>query len=112
MSFIVSIRNKTIISNMTNISKAIGRVYVFAARAKVKRGKRLARDRSAMTVTCTATGPQLLEAASHGDTSTVLTLLSSEGVQSFINYQDATGTTPLNMAARRGHVPVTHGSGL
>ena len=59
-----------------------------------------------MTVTCTVTGPQLLQAASHGDTSKVRTLLSVEGAQSFINYQDATGTTPLNMAARRGHAPV------
>jgi ankyrin repeat protein len=53
------------------------------------------------------TGPQLLDAASHGDTSTVGTLLSEEGAQSLINYQDANGTTPLYMAARSGHAPVT-----
>jgi len=60
-----------------------------------------------MTATCTVTGPQILRAASHGDTSTVRTLLSVEGAQSLINYQNANGATPLNMAARRGHAPVT-----
>ena len=60
-----------------------------------------------MTITCTVTGAQLFRAASHGDTSTVRTLLSVEGAQSLINYQNAHGTTPLNMAARRGHAPVT-----
>jgi ankyrin repeat protein len=60
-----------------------------------------------MTITCTVTGAQLFRAANHGDTSTVRTLLSVEGAQSLINYQNAHGTTPLNMAARRGHAPVT-----
>ncbi len=63
--------------------------------------------RIAMTTNCTVTGPQLFRAASHGDTSTVRTLLSVEGAQSLINYQNANGTTPLNMAARHGHARVT-----
>ncbi len=64
-------------------------------------------ERSAMTVTFKVTGPQLLYAARHGDASTVRTLLSVEGAQSLINYQDATGTTPLNVATRHGHTSVT-----
>ena len=49
----------------------------------------------------------LINAARDGDTETVRTLLSSAEVQSFINYQDASGATPLHTAAREGHEAVT-----
>jgi hypothetical protein len=39
------------------------------------------------------TGQQLLEAACDGDAAKVGTLLSTQGAQSFINYQDANGAT-------------------
>ena len=40
------------------------------------------------------TGTQLSEAARDGDAAKVSTLLSTQGVQSFINYQDENGATP------------------
>ncbi len=54
-----------------------------------------------------AMGQQLLEAACDGDAAKVGTLLSTQGAQSFINYQDAYGTTPLHAAAHHGHAAVT-----
>jgi hypothetical protein len=39
------------------------------------------------------TGQQLCETARGGDTAKVSTLLSTEGAQSFINYQDADGSS-------------------
>ena len=48
----------------------------------------------------------LINAARDGDTETVRTLLSSAEVQSFINYQDASGASPLHIAAARGHAAV------
>ena len=53
------------------------------------------------------TGKQLCEAARDGDAAKVSTLLSTQGAQSFINYQDAQGATPLFLAARHGHAAVT-----
>jgi hypothetical protein len=40
------------------------------------------------------TGQQLLDATLDGDTEKVRTLLSTQGAQSFINYQDALGDMP------------------
>jgi hypothetical protein len=51
------------------------------------------RSRKAMT------GLQLCEAALIADTAKVSTLLSRQGVQSFINYQGECGLTPLHCAA-------------
>ena len=42
------------------------------------------------------TGQQLCEAALVGDAAKVGTLLSTQGAQSFINFQDARGYTPLH----------------
>jgi hypothetical protein len=53
------------------------------------------------------TGQQLWEAAGDGDAAKVRTLLSTQGAQSFINYQDAHGITPLLYAAVQGHAAVT-----
>jgi ankyrin repeat protein len=52
------------------------------------------------------TGQHLCEAACDGDTAKVSTLLSTQCVQSFINYQDADGSTPLLHAAGSGHATV------
>jgi hypothetical protein len=41
------------------------------------------------------TGQQLLGAVRDGDAAKVSTLLSTQGAQSFINYQDERGFTPL-----------------
>ena len=53
------------------------------------------------------TGQQLWEAARGGDAAKVSTLLSTQGAQSFINYQAAQGSTPLHCAAFNGHAAVT-----
>ena len=53
------------------------------------------------------TGQQLCEAAGDGDAAKVSTLLSTQGAQSFINYQEAHGYTPLHIAAVNGHAAVT-----
>ena len=53
------------------------------------------------------TGQQLYEAALIGDAAKVGTLLSTQGAQSFINYQDARGCTPLYVAAGYGYASVT-----
>jgi ankyrin repeat protein len=53
------------------------------------------------------TGHQLCEAALVGDAAKVGTLLSTQGAQSFINYQDAHGSTPILFAAQNGHSSVT-----
>ena len=53
------------------------------------------------------TGQQLWEAARDGHAAKVSTLLSTQGAQSFINYQGANGTTPLLCAAQNGHASVT-----
>ena len=47
------------------------------------------------------------EAARDGDTATVRKMLSTAGAQSLINYQDASGATPLYIAAHNGHASVT-----
>ncbi len=52
-------------------------------------------------------GQQLWNAACDGDAAKVSTLLSTQGAQSFINYQDADGYTPLVFAAGNGHEAVT-----
>jgi ankyrin repeat protein len=53
------------------------------------------------------TGQQLWNAARDGDTAKVHTLLSTQGAQSFINYQVTNGYTPLHEAAFNGHEAVT-----
>ena len=45
------------------------------------------------------TGQQLWEAARGGDAAKVSTLLSTQGAQSFMNYQDAHEATPIHVAA-------------
>jgi hypothetical protein len=52
-------------------------------------------------------GQQLCEAARDGEAAKVSTLLSTQGAQSFINYQDARGCTPLLFAAQNGHSAIT-----
>ena len=52
-------------------------------------------------------GKQLREAARDGDAAKVSTMLSAQGAQSFINYKDANGVTPLFFAAADGHTTVT-----
>ena len=49
------------------------------------------------------TGLDLWCAASDGEAAEVRTLLSTEGAQSFINYQGQHGSTPLHVAAVIGH---------
>jgi hypothetical protein len=53
------------------------------------------------------TGEQLRQAAHDGDSAKVSALLSTQGAQSFINYQDEHGCTPLFHAAKSGHEAVT-----
>ena len=53
------------------------------------------------------TGKKLFDASSRGDKVTVRTLLSTPRAQSFINYQNEVGCTPLYIAALKGHAPVT-----
>ncbi len=53
------------------------------------------------------TGKHLWEAARDGDAGKVRTLLSTQGAQSFINYQDEDGATPLHNAGGQGHSAVT-----
>ena len=52
-------------------------------------------------------GQQLWSAAGHGEDGEVRRLLSTEGAQSFINYQGARGSTPLHVAAINGLEAVT-----
>ena len=52
-------------------------------------------------------GAQLLAAARDGDTTAVRTLLSMPGAQSFVDYQDEHGATPLHLASYNGHASVT-----
>ena len=52
-------------------------------------------------------GQQFCDAAHHGDAAKVSTMLSTQGAQSFINYQDGRGFTPLMHAAGNGHAAVT-----
>ncbi len=53
------------------------------------------------------TGQKLWNAARDGDAAKVSTLLSTQGAQSFINYQVANVFTPLHCAAGQGLVAVT-----
>jgi ankyrin repeat protein len=53
------------------------------------------------------TGKHLWEATHFGDAAKVCALLSTQGAQSFINYQNADGDTPLIIAAYSGHESVT-----
>jgi ankyrin repeat protein len=48
-----------------------------------------------------------LEAAHGGNAAKVGKLLSTQGAQSFINYQDEQGATPLHLAVYAGHAAVT-----
>jgi 1,6-anhydro-N-acetylmuramate kinase len=52
-------------------------------------------------------GEQLRQAVRRGDAAKVSTLLSTQGAQSFINYQDEHGRTLLHDATIRGHETVT-----
>ena len=53
------------------------------------------------------TGQQLCDAASDGDAAKVRTLLSTQGAQSFVSYQNEHGFTPLHFAAGNGHETIT-----
>jgi ankyrin repeat protein len=53
------------------------------------------------------TGQQLCEAARDAYAAKVSTLLCKQGVQSFINYRNEDGATPLHFAAANGHAAVT-----
>ena len=53
------------------------------------------------------TGAKLSHAVRQGDAATVRTLLSMRGPQSFMNYQDAFGYTPLHHAAGFGNEAIT-----
>jgi hypothetical protein len=53
------------------------------------------------------TGHQLGEGVGHSETTKVSTLLSTQGVQSFINYQNEDGCTSLHITVGKGHVSVT-----
>ena len=53
------------------------------------------------------TGKQLCEAVRNDNTAKVSMLLCTHIAQSFINYQDAHGATPLYIAAAQGHAFVT-----
>jgi hypothetical protein len=55
----------------------------------------------------TEAGPAFFLAVCDGDTVTVRKILSTEGAQSLINYQDSFGATPLLAAAANGHEVVT-----
>jgi hypothetical protein len=52
-------------------------------------------------------GAQLCGAARDGDTAQVGMLLSTQGAQFFINYQNARGTTLLFFGAKNGYPAVT-----
>jgi hypothetical protein len=53
------------------------------------------------------TGAKLFKAAEDGDEGKVITLLSTPGVQRFINYQNTDGRTPLSIAIFGGYSTVT-----
>ena len=53
------------------------------------------------------TGQQFCETARDGDAMKVSTVLSTQVAQSFINYQDARGTTPFHITTVNGHAVVT-----
>ena len=63
--------------------------------------------RSGNETTKDMTGQQLLDAAIQGEAAKTSTLQSTPGAQSFINYQDKHGCTPLHFAVRKGHAAVT-----
>ena len=48
-----------------------------------------------------------LLALRHGDTVTVMKMLSTAGAQSWIDYQSDLGYTPLYIAAQEGHAAAT-----
>ena len=52
-------------------------------------------------------GAQLCGAARDGDAAQVGMLLSTQGAQFFINYQNARGATPLFFEAESGYAAVT-----
>jgi ankyrin repeat protein len=60
-------------------------------------------DNHAMIVTRNDAGSTLFEAASINDTKMVRMLLSASGAQSYINYTDVDGRTPIFQAASKGH---------
>ena len=51
-------------------------------------------------------GPQLWGAALDGDSVKVRTLMSTQGSQSFINYQEEYGCTPIHIETIKGHETV------
>ena len=66
-----------------------------------------AREGAADLTTDRTKGEKLLKAAHDGDAEEVITLLSAQGVQRFINYQNTVGRTPLGVAIFGGHSTVT-----
>jgi len=53
------------------------------------------------------TGEKLFKAAQEGDTENIISLLSTPGVQRFINYKNTLGSTPLTVAIFGGYSTVT-----
>ena len=74
-----------------------------AGSQKKKQSKKARKEQSGEALTV----KQLLDAARDGDAAKVSSLLSTQGAQSLINYQDAQGATPLFIAAQKGHASVT-----
>ena len=60
-------------------------------------------DNHAMIVTRNDAGSDLFETACINDTTMVQTLLSVSDAQSYINYTDVHGRTPIFQAASKGH---------
>ena len=52
-------------------------------------------------------GQQLGKTTHDDNTAKISTLMSTQGAQSFINYQDAHGRTPLHFSTLQGHATVT-----
>jgi ankyrin repeat protein len=63
-------------------------------------------DNHAMIVTRNDAGSDLFEAACINDTTMVQTLLSASGAQSYINYTDVDGRTPIFQAASKGYTSI------
>ena len=64
--------------------------------------------RSGHKTTKDTRGQQLLHATIQSDAAKARTLLSTPDAQSFINYQDKHGVTPLFIAALTGHAAITN----
>jgi hypothetical protein len=68
------------------------RLFLFYCNKFLQKERKQDKDKSGKAMT----GQQLCEAAHEGDITKVSTLLSTEGVKSFINYQNGMGLTPFH----------------